>query len=935
MKGSSISSKIQMIRSVLVLLCLTFFAVTLNAQPHGLTSDGTDFYLGFVPSGIRCPAVRPFIHVYALITSYYDNNVRVNYFDASGVELQGRSYQVQGKHSIQVDLDQVAMRPTPDGEFAEYKACHILSLNPISVQYYSTGPASGAEYSVFPTPALGEHYIVAAHPSNTGAGAGGHRFGCDSTYLDSASSVFMIVAAHDSTHVTIIPNSTTYRLRRIGVSTGPGADGTQHPFNITLNRGQIYWVKSMNDLDSLDESGSTIDADKPVVVIAGNEDALVNILPPNQTNGGVPPSRNLVLQQMIPSEYLVAKDHLSMALDAKHPRLGDNTGGEFYKMYASSPTGATAIVQVDTLPTTTFDLTPFGSSTAVEHVVQGINISSRDDSPIMVEENDYRRQYTGASNAPTMMNVLAKSQWADHYAFMVPDDAAQVRKHRYINAIAKRAQFSKIKMQKNGGQPTPLDSLATFGQDALWASHPELIGKRFEMTPGSYFITGDSNFAVYTYGFLGLDPDIDLGDSDDDDYYYEYASPAGEQFFSSVPTSLKVTVIKDTCIGWTVSVTEHDSAQLGLASIDLLNDPSGLYSKPLHVSFNMTATRLDVSGKTDAVIAVRVLNPLRYAYAAIRILTRTGKDTIIELSLGAVRLSLSSDSFAFVSRVGIDTCSSFIVRNDSEESVTFTSAQLRSDSTLNISSIKPALPFTLSRGDSVRVNICYRPVDTLLSTDTVVLHSSCFDINVPVDGRGITPLIIARDMDFGYLQKNQTSCRPIQILNPGTTTLTIDTFTILGSAAFSVSNRSFPTIIHPGEAVYDTVCYHPTAFGTDTATIVWSTNLPGKFAHKIKDFSTVYGKAVTNSVTTNWVASELHISPNPIHGNVLSLQGDLLQHRCTFDIYDLLGVKVKSIEHSEGRGAENLNISQLAAGSYYLRVEAAGLIRTVKFIVDR
>lgn len=924
-----------MIRSVLLFLCLVLSAEAVNAQPRGLTSDGTDFYLGLIPSSIHC--FRDYVHTYALVTSYNDNKIIVNYFDASGNEIFGRYVQLQAKLSSQIDIDHFGNRLTPGGEVVEYKACHIVSSSPISVHYYSTGPASGAEYSVFPTHALGEHYIVASHPSNPGSGAGGTRYGCDGYYRDSASSVFMVVAAHDSTHVTIIPNGTTYRLHVQGVTTGRRVDGTQHPIHLTLERGQIYFVKSENDLDSFDESGSTIDADRPVAVIAGNEAAAADTIEAG-SGGKTPPSRNLMLQQMIPSEYLVAKDHLSMPfVEFGLPHLPYNTSGQFYKMYTSSPSGATAVVQIDTMPPSTFVLTPFGLSPNVEFVTQGINISSVDESPIMVEESDYRRQEARGNTAPTMMNVLAKSQWVNHCAFMIPDDASQVRKSHFLNVISRSDQLGHILIAKDGAQPTSLSAMATFGLDAQWASHPELVGKRYALNPGSYYLTSDSNFAAYTFGYLCRDPDNNGGNNDDDDYYFEYASPVGEQFFANAPGSIAVTITKDSCNGWIILATEQDSANMGLASIELLNDSAGFYSTSAHISQNVTATKLDVSGKSDAQIAVQVINPLLKAYAAIRILSRTGRDTIIELRQGG--LILSVPKFLFMHPVGIDTCGSFVVRNDTaqgQRSFTFNTLQLPSDSTVRITSTKPALPFTLRRGDSVRVNFCYRAVDTLQFADTVLLGSSCIHIPVPISGKAITPLIMAWDHGF-YVIKDESECAGIEIRNMGSETLTIDTFSIQGSSTFSVPDTiGFPISILPGDMKRITVCYHPIAIGIDSAVIHLSTNLRGKFVHAIKDSTKLFGRAILSSVTTkNWVASDLRISPNPIRGNVLSLQGDLLQHQCTLGIYDLLGVRVKSISHLARGRLENLDVSQLAAGSYYLRVEAAGLIRTVKFIIER
>jgi hypothetical protein len=857
--------------SLLLFVALFFSSIgSVDAQQQkGIPSDGKDFYIGFMPSSIRCPAVQPFIHVYALITSYYDNSVRLDYFDNNGVELQGRTYQLLGKHSIQVDLDQVSMRPSPGGEVAEYKACHIVARQPINVQYYSTGPASGGMFLALPTPALGKKYEVASYGSNTGTGAGGNRFSCNSTYLDSASSEFMIIAASDNTTVTITPNATTYRLQRTGATMGKNSGGGPSPFQITLNRGMIYWVKSMQDEDGLDESTSEVESDKPVAVLAGNESAFLTSTPsPNQ------PKRDLSIEQMVPVEFWDGKDNLSMPfVDSQTAQSGDDNIGEAYRVFTATPGGSKITWSEDNVRSSKGLTVDQYSANPMEwpNVQNGINATSEDGSAIFVEQYDYR-QHNGNEPFPTpsQMNIVPISRYRKSFLWMVPDDAAQVHKRHFINVIAQTSQMTKIMVSKNGGAPSPLNSLGSFGKTANFPGQSlrdpiPLTGKRFEVSPGSYYATGDSAFVVYQYGNLGLDPDNDLGDNDDDDYYFSYAAPCGQSF--GVDGSGSSTIKVDTtCGGWNFHVTDSLPLDNGLADIQLLNDPVGVYTRPGKVSFN---TELDPSGyqvqvgSLSADFGVKVSNPLKDAYAAIYVVNRAGNDTVIEVSYRAPKLKLTPDSanFRYVIING-NVCTDFVLKNTGKATdriFTIIDAKLLlNDGNFAIATITPKLPKVLKPGDSIKFTACYTALDTgLIHIDTIILKTDCFEAPVQLLGSGITPIIKATDIDFGQVQVGTTSCKTATITNVGTAPLVITKNWLLNDTVnFSFPDSTkLPATIQPGESITVTFCFHPHKAGSDTGRCDWGNNLVPPFLHQIKDFTILRGKATKSSVL--WVPSRL------------------------------------------------------------------------------
>jgi hypothetical protein len=830
-------------------------------QQKGIPSDGRDFYLGFMTSSIRCPAVQPFINVYALVTSYYDNVIKVSYFDQSGKEIPGRSYVVQKQHSVQIQLDRgQATLQDPAGGTPEYKAIHITAKSPVNIQYYSTGPNSGGMYLSLPTAALGLNYIVASLPANPGIGAGGRRFGCNGTYLDSNSSEFMIVAPYDDTKVTITPNGTTAK-GRVGATTGTGANGIGQPFEVTLMRGQVYLVKSQDNDAEVDESSSIVQSDKPVAVIAGNDGAHWG---DSKYAANGQEQRDLCIEQMVPVEFWDGKDNISMPfVDSPVSAKDDPSAGEAYRVYTFDPKGTTVNFAIDAGATQQRSVSRLTASTVeFDNVTTGITATASD-AKIFVAQYDYRQHNSSEPfPAPSQMNVVPISRWRKSFLWMVPDDAAQVHKKHYINIIASKLAMPKILLAKDGAPPQPITKNANVGGFAHFPGHPELEGRRIELSPGSYYATGDSAFIIYQYGNLGLDPDNDLGDNDDDDYYFSYAAPCGQSFGidSSASPSLKVDTA---CASWTVTAWDSIPVDNGLADVQLLDDPAGVYTRPGYVSFNTILDPSSYQVKNGALwtqFGVKVINPLKDAYAVIFIVNRAGNDTLIELRYKAPKLTLAPDSADFSGVVINDqVCARFVMRNTGakgEKNFVLTGADfLLKDKSFSLSSVTPNLPYTLKPGDSVVFNVCYTALDTgLLHLDTLLMHTDCSDIPVQVTGQGVTPLIVASDVDFGTVVLGDSNCnRTVRITNVGTGALILTTGWLLhNNIEFRFSDAArLPITLKPGESVSLSVCYTPHKVGTDSTLLDWGTNLREPFLHQIKDFSKLIGRATKSTLVWN------------------------------------------------------------------------------------
>ena len=147
-----------------------------------------------------------------------------------------------------------------------------------------TGLSSRDASLVIPTRYLGKEYIIQTYPE------------------DLRSTEFAIVATEDNTTVQIIPSFETY-----GGKTAAG--GT---INLTLAKGEAYLVASKEHEGedfTVDLSGSTICADKPIAVFNGNQQTGI----PNREAY----SQDFMVEQAIPIEQWGTEFYLTNLANTK------------------------------------------------------------------------------------------------------------------------------------------------------------------------------------------------------------------------------------------------------------------------------------------------------------------------------------------------------------------------------------------------------------------------------------------------------------------------------------------------------------------------------------------------------------------------------------------------------------------------------------------
>ncbi|HWF43026.1 MAG TPA: hypothetical protein VG537_00115, partial [Candidatus Kapabacteria bacterium] len=136
MVTSFVPSSFHSVRAAVVALVLIAgmtFGIHTNAiaQSTGISSDGRDYYLGYMPAGGEAVSSDGGVQVrnaYILIGSFTDNNtVTVSYFGDNGTEIGGSSHTIQHGRCWQVMVPSGMMTPDLPGETPQFKAAHIVS----------------------------------------------------------------------------------------------------------------------------------------------------------------------------------------------------------------------------------------------------------------------------------------------------------------------------------------------------------------------------------------------------------------------------------------------------------------------------------------------------------------------------------------------------------------------------------------------------------------------------------------------------------------------------------------------------------------------------------------------------------------------------------------------------------------------------------------
>ncbi|MEP7236022.1 MAG: T9SS type A sorting domain-containing protein, partial [Ignavibacteriota bacterium] len=494
-------------------------------------------------------------------------------------------------------------------------------------------------------------------------------------------------------------------------------------------------------------------------------------------------------------------------------------------------------------------------------------------------------------------------------------------------------------------------------------------GTQFDVASNTYYLHSDIPFICYTYGMSTTS--LNLGFGGTYTFAFEYAAPAGMQLNTGVPPDFQVTVTTlPSCGGWHVCVKDNSPTNAGIKAVSLVDDPDGVYykrpgTKFKNVSFDASSPDLyagelhpdpEINPGAQYCFDVKIDNRLAEAVAPLGIVDRNGNGLLYRLFRSAPTVNLATspvastkpDSIFFPQqKVGVEICTTFVVKNTAPSGgspLAFLGVKLaHADASFTIKSITPSLPAQINAQQDLTIELCYTAKDSLRHFDSLIISNDCFDIPISLDAHSSTGLITADDIAFGDLDTGKTVCKNVTIKNIGSAPYTLlASPTLSDNVNFNIDPTflaSLPIVLKAGEKRTVSVCFHPKAVGSDSAGIVWLTDIDASFANAGKKYSSLTGtglEVITGGVrSSDDAGNTLTVRPNPASGSSVSISFNLpTKGKATLAVFDVLGREITHFNFNRGTDVFELPIGPFKQGMYYVRLTSDNVILTQKLEVS-
>ncbi len=342
-------------------------------------------------------------------------------------------------------------------------AVHITSDNPISVYGLNRRHQTTDTYLGLPTNVLGKEYRAMCYH-----------------VTEDFLPVFAVVATEDNTVVTITPNSDTYAGKTKKI-----------PFDVTLNRGDVYQVKPSVKRFSKKESdltGSLITSNKNIAVFSGHQCSYVPAGPPPVI------ACNHLAEQMPP-----------ISSWGKHFYIGKLKGRSQYTYRVLANENETKV---------------FENSTLLRVLKQGEylernsnqNLQLTADKPVLVAQYSQGFDNGDSIGDPMMLLITPTQQFLKQYRFATPIGGSW---NHYINVVIPTKAINNITLNSRKLDPKIFEPLGISRYSIAFIPIPF----------GTHYIKADEPFGMYSYGF-------GFGQIDS---YDAYGNMGGQSFLEYVP----------------------------------------------------------------------------------------------------------------------------------------------------------------------------------------------------------------------------------------------------------------------------------------------------------------------------------------------------------------------------------------------------------------
>jgi hypothetical protein len=651
---------------------------------------GTDFWIGMMPNW-----TTPAENIQIYVASPTNNTVHCDFYGGSATPIDTRSATLNAGETYTFIQNSTTLAEERQPEVVEYKAIHVYAKNPIAVSAMSHSASTTDSYLALPLPALGTEYIASTYFDDH-YNSGGPMLAGE----------FLIVAPYDSTHVTIQDVRTPTRLTDSTASHSRGDTWT-----VTLQKGQTYLVQSTGlGYGDDDLTGTPITSDKPIGFISGHQRCSIPI-------GATSDSKDH-LCEMYPPLDRWGNEYYDM------PMSGRTVCGDYIRLIAGEDNvlvGENGRVVAVLGKKGDFVDRAFVSDPVVYRSVSSSGGSSNKKFlTVLMSYSEHESGDPGIGD-PFSITMPARHQFQKRMFFRCPGSSAGPAFTHYATFVLLTDSVNRLRL--NGKSIT---SYPLVGRTPIPTTNMSAIRVKIPSSSIGYLAECGEPFGAYLYGQTDVDG-------------YGHPASMGMRLYSSADTVAPGESHDSSC--GTFHVMLRDTNHLGfidsrISEIGMITDSNDLrWSSPGH-NFSLSYDRPFTPGDDFAQFTLTPIDPSKDAFAPIWTTDRAGNVAVYKYRYAAQRVAVTPQtSLVNYGHVlfGSDSCSRITLRNLGDAPLQIDTVTLSNGIVFQVGSTTST---SLKSGDSITYTVCFRPADSLLARDTLVVSTPCVPYRIALEGRG-------------------------------------------------------------------------------------------------------------------------------------------------------------------------------------------------------
>lgn len=882
--------------------------------------------------------------------------------------------EVYEHETVQKSVPLASQVNTPQRNVIEVRAQY-----PIIVYGYLLTAFGCAAFNALPVESWGTEYYAATWPGQIVRNVFPNGKTDYRAIPRDAPAEILIIAAYDSTEVTIDPTAQLMDC--------PGCPPI--PSTIRLNSGETYMVKSVVDTSLQttagqgDLGGTRIRSNKPVGVISGNTRLM--------HNAGARPSlaenssKDMALEWITPLPLHGTEFVFTPTWDDRSFQPGRDVGelrqGEHVRLFATE-NGGNVVARLrdgaDSL------LNAGGQLDVGEFAEERVNVqrsinearaykTSRAAFGVASPESVVKFNGSGSdSGAPDwtrylswstyMVELVPREHWTSFAPIFTPLEPKKMK--HYLNVVTDTLHRSDIYIHRVDSAPQlfAFNRGVVPGTDLIWGSI-ELTGN------AQYIVQGESGarFTGHVYGSYGGKEEFypKASQTPSPAEYHEdialmYAYPlAPSRCLLAPPDQYDITTQED-CDGMTINIRAVNPNPAGLRSIMLLPDSSS----NLRFAFVNPADSVLIVTENLSETAIRVvpIDRKKDAYGVVLIHDRTRGGTVrvpYRFEVERVVVDSATGVNFGTMQTGVTTERTITIANPLQKDIVVRRpALVRGDQDFRVVETEPSFNWSsgadsivLKSGDTLRVRVGITPTtDRQNHDDSLRVELGCSTFRLRLRGASAMACLSVGDLDFGRLQSNQAKTMMLEVCNTGEFPVTFyDSTATGGENRLSFSGTDFIVAdnhrnllvkakLDRGECIKIPVRFRAKDTGVYRITARFWIN-----GRSCRDTSvwTAYVVDTTLGVAAEEVSSGnavTEIVPNPFTQETRILFHLARGGETTVEIHDGEGRIVGTLLNDRlGAGEHELrwNGHRYAAGTYYVLIRSGAWSETRKVVLVR